>query len=146
MLQIYPLKFSSVQFNSLTYKVVGGTWGTIQRDPLPDFSKGGHRHGQGCQLCPSSVSVQSALKDGLREAVVARDMPQIMSFCLLTAARRGRWRPIRKVRESKWRCKSNQVIQGNQPAYGAVITFPTSCKCSSTWSSSKQASKQTMIC
>ena len=82
--------FSSIQFSPWMIRSSGVHEGWFSRNPLPVFSAGGHCeqfwHGQGMFIlwyCSSSISsayhgsptLQSALKDGFGEAVVACDMP-----------------------------------------------------------------------
>ena len=104
ILSIVRLFECSVRFSPLIDWLVGEWgWGVgdggddirFSRDSLSVFSTGGHCeqfwHGQGCPLFDvdhpafslptmASATLQGALKDGLGEAVVARDMPKPCKF------------------------------------------------------------------
>ena len=100
-----------VQFSPLTDWFVGGTWGVINRDPLPVFSAGDHceqfLHGQGCprfdvvhptfhlptMVSPSKVPWRMVLERLLWHVTC----PNHASFRLLTVARRGLCGPTRKL-------------------------------------------------
>ena len=96
----------SVQFSLASWPIGssggGGHEGRLSRDPLPVFSAGGpceqFWHGQGCPLfdvhpafpLPTTAlpTLQSALKDGFGEAVVACNMPEPRKFPSLDSCQR----------------------------------------------------------
>ena len=102
-------EISSVQFSPFTDSVAGGTWGTIQqrsssglfcRRPVWAVLAWAGMSASWC--CSSSIPsadhgvahLQGVLKDGLGEAVVACDVPQL---CFLVVARRGSCGPTREL-------------------------------------------------
>ena len=83
------VKLSSVQFIPLTDWVVEGTWGTIKqkssssllgRKPLWAILTWAGMSTRWCCAFPLPTNLQSALKDGFGEALVASNIPELCKF------------------------------------------------------------------
>ena len=105
-------------------KSLGGHEGRFSRDPLPFVFAGGHCkqvwHGQGCPLfdvvhpafplpTTASPTLQGVLKDGFREADMARDVSEQCEFPS----------PNSCQKRFLWACK--EVDLASHPAAGLVL-------------------------